>query len=214
METLYRTQADSLTDRIVDALATQGWVVVDDVFTPAEVQALREACLARWDGGDFRAAAVGKGGGEAVRSEIRSDSVLWLNEADDAPAITRYFDTMDALRVAVNRGLYLGLADLEAHFAVYPAGSFYKKHLDRFRDDDARTLTSVFYLNEGWPAGAGGELRLYLDADCRQSVDIRPQAGTMVLFLSDRFWHEVLPARRQRLSLTGWFRRHGGVMTW
>jgi len=34
-----------------------------------------------------------------------------------------------------------------------------------------------------------------------------PEAGTFVAFLAERFPHEVLPARRPRLALTGWFRR-------
>ena len=36
-----------------------------------------------------------------------------------------------------------------------------------------------------------------------------PQAGTLALFLSADMPHEVLPATRERLSLTGWFRRRG-----
>jgi SM-20-related protein len=143
----------------------------------------------------------------ARRAEIRSDSVLWLDQVADAPAVQAYNAAMDDIMHAVNRGLYLGLAELESHFAVYPTGAFYKKHLDRFRDDDARTLTTVFYLNEGWPQDAGGEIRLYLDPDCQTHIDVAPEAGTLVLFLSDRFWHEVLPARQQRLSVTGWYRR-------
>ena len=39
------------------------------------------------------------------------------------------------------------------------------------------------------------------------SVDVLPQGGRLVAFLSDRFEHEVLPARRERMSFTGWFRR-------
>jgi len=30
-----------------------------------------------------------------------------------------------------------------------------------------------------------------------------------VCFLSERFEHEVLPAKRERVALTGWFRRRG-----
>ena len=35
------------------------------------------------------------------------------------------------------------------------------------------------------------------------------EAGTLVVFLSADVPHEVLPATRDRLSLTGWFRRRG-----
>ncbi|MEH6367338.1 MAG: 2OG-Fe(II) oxygenase, partial [Pseudomonas marincola] len=95
----------------------------------------------------------------------------------------------------------------ESHFAFYPAGAFYKKHLDRFRDDDRRTVSVVLYLNEQWQDDFGGELRLYLpDGETR---DVRPEAGSLVVFMSADMPHEVLPATRERLSLAGWFRRRG-----
>lgn len=194
-------------DTVLDTLADKGWVVISHALPAGLVQQLRDTCLRVWDAGRFHEAATGRAAGQARRAEIRSDSVLWLDQLADEPAVLAYNQAMDDIMHAVNRGLYLGLAELESHFAVYPAGAFYKKHLDRFRDDDARTLTTVFYLNEGWPQDAGGEIRLYLDPDCQTWLDVTPEAGTLVLFLSDRFWHEVLPARQQRLSVTGWYRR-------
>ena len=112
---------------------------------------------------------------------------------------------MDGLRQALNRGLYLGLEDFECHFALYPPGAFYQKHLDRFRDDDRRTVSAVLYLNDDWQPQDGGELRLYLPDGAEREVP--PLGGSLVLFLSSDFPHEVLPANRERLSLTGWFRR-------
>lgn len=201
-------------DAVLDRLASDGWVVIPQALPATLTAALRDACLHVWQEGRFHEAATGRGDGQARRAEIRSDSVLWLDQVAELPAVQAYNAAMDGIMQAVNRGLYLGLVELESHFAVYPAGAFYKKHLDRFRDDDARTLTTVFYLNEGWPQGAGGQIRLYLDADCTQHIDVAPEAGTLVLFLSDRFWHEVLPANQQRLSVTGWYRRRVDGVSW
>jgi SM-20-related protein len=39
--------------------------------------------------------------------------------------------------------------------------------------------------------------------------DVLPEGGTLVAFLADRFPHEVLPATRERLAFTGWYRRRG-----
>jgi SM-20-related protein len=104
--------------------------------------------------------------------------------------------------------LQLGAVELELHFAVYPAGGAYAVHVDRFRDADSRVLSLVLYLNEAWNEADGGALRLYLEAGPEAPfVDVVPYGGTLVVFLSDRFPHEVLPARRERLSLAGWFRR-------
>ncbi|OWY39717.1 2OG-Fe(II) oxygenase [Xenophilus sp. AP218F] len=201
-------------DTVIDTLAERGWVVIPNAMPATLTGELREACVEVWDQGRFHEAATGRADGQARRAEIRSDSVLWLDQAAELPAVRAYQAAMDEIMLAVNRGLYLGLAELESHFAVYPEGAFYKKHLDRFRDDDARTLTTVLYLNQDWPDDAGGEIRLYLDDACAEFIDVKPEAGTLVLFLSDRFWHEVLPARRQRLSVTGWYRRRIDSVRW
>ncbi|OHX14124.1 2OG-Fe(II) oxygenase [Chromobacterium sphagni] len=206
------TQLQFDLDAVLDTLAEKGWVVIPQALPGELARNLREACLQVWDEGRFHQAATGRAGGQARRAEIRSDSVLWLDQVAELPAVRAYHSAMDEIMQAVNRGLYLGLAELESHFAVYPQGAFYKKHLDRFQDDDARMLSTVFYLNENWPADSGGQIRLYLDGDCGEHVDVEPEAGTLVLFLADRFWHEVLPARRQRLSVTGWYRR--GSLPW
>ena len=84
---------------------------------------------------------------------------------------------------------------------VYPAGSFYKRHLDQFKADDHRKLSVICYLNNNWTAERGGQLRLHLSTDI---LDILPLAGRMVCFRSDQIEHEVLPAIKDRLSLTGW----------
>jgi SM-20-related protein len=119
----------------------------------------------------------------------------------------------ETLRLALNRALQLGLFDFESHFAAYPPGAGYRRHLDRFADharfasEGGRVLSCVLYLNRRWRPEDGGQLRLYRpDAP---ALDIPPQGGTLVVFLSDGFEHEVLPARRERLSLAGWFCRRG-----
>jgi SM-20-related protein len=111
------------------------------------------------------------------------------------------------LRLALNRELQLGLFEYECHFARYAPGAFYRKHVDRFSRDSRRRLSSILYLNPAWAAADGGALRLYMERTPESArVDIAPAGGTLVLFLSERFPHEVLPATRERLSLTGWFK--------
>ena len=39
-----------------------------------------------------------------------------------------------------------------------------------------------------------------------ESVILEPRMGTLVAFLAGDHWHEVLPARKMRMSITGWFR--------
>lgn len=191
--------------RLVDELAEHGWTRQQDVLPQALTLELARECRARASTGALAPAAVGRGAGQEIREGVRGDRIQWLEPGQSA-ACDAYLAYMDALRGALNQSLYLGLADFESHFAAYPPGAFYERHLDRFRDDDRRTVSAVYYLNDDWHAEDGGALRLYLDD---ATLDVSPEAGCLVLFLSDRLPHEVLPTRRERLSLTGWFRRRG-----
>lgn len=191
---------------ISTALAGRGWSVTRG-FLPDNMSAqLRTALLSEWQAGAFRHAGVGRGSNFEINPAIRNDQVSWL--CTDSEGLFRdYLAVMDELRRALNRELYLGLFDYEAHLAVYPPGAAYKKHLDQFRGIGLRTVTTTLYLNDNWQTEDGGQLRLYLDdADPQNYMDVLPEAGTLVTFLSARFLHEVLPARRERLSITGWFK--------
>ena len=190
--------------QIIDDLAARGWSRLDNVLPATLTHELAEECRKRARAGALNPAGVGRGQGLAVREGIRGDSIQWLEQGQSAPS-DGYLQAMDELRSALNQAFYLGLEDFECHFACYPPGAFYQKHLDRFRDDDRRTVTAVYYLNEAWQTEHGGALRLYL-AD-ETELDVLPSAGTLVLFISAELPHEVLPATRERLSLTGWFRR-------
>ena len=202
-----RTPSDHpLLLRIVDDLAANGWSQ-QNIFLP-EVLTLELAaeCRKRSEQGELAPAAVGRGLAQEVREGIRGDRIQWL-EAGEVDACDRYLELMDSLRQALNRGLFLGLEDFESHFALYPPGAFYLKHVDRFRDDDRRMVSSVLYLNPSWLPEHGGQLRMTLRGDVEH--DVQPIGGCLVVFLSGEIPHEVLPSSRDRLSLTGWFRRRG-----
>lgn len=194
--------------RIVDDLATHGWSQQNIFLPEALTRALAAECHKRFRQGELQPAGTGRGAAREVRESIRGDHIQWLEPGQHA-ACDSYLELMDSLRTAINRGLFLGLEDYESHFALYPPGAFYRRHVDRFRDDDRRIVSSVVYLNEAWLPEHGGQLRLYLAGDSEYSV--QPTGGCLVVFLSGEMPHEVLPASRERLSLTGWFRRGGGL---
>lgn len=190
---------------IVEDIADRGYAVVPAFLSSRDVAALRGGAIARERAGGFAPAAVGRGASRTVRDSVRGDRIRWI-ETDRATAPERrLLATLDVLRVALNRELQLGLSDLEAHYAIYPAGAGYARHVDRFRDDDARVLSLVLYLNARWRAGEGGALRI--DAGRDGVVEVAPVGGTLIAFLSERFPHEVLPATRTRMSIAGWLRR-------
>ncbi|QLG89686.1 2OG-Fe(II) oxygenase [Chitinibacter bivalviorum] len=192
---------ETILDQIGDALAGPGWTVIPNFLDTATVTELHTLAHARRE--QFNRAGVGREAGHQVRNDIRGDSVLWVEEDDSAMQSANA--RMAMLQQHLNRSLFLGLAELEWHFASYPAGAFYQRHLDQHRQQDTRVVTIVQYLNPQWQESDGGQLRIYLDDGSQ--VDVTPYGGTLVVFMSDRFEHEVLPAIRERVSLTGWYRR-------
>ncbi|QKJ66736.1 2OG-Fe(II) oxygenase [Deefgea piscis] len=186
---------------IVEALTGPGYLVLPNFLDANHLAQLNELFASREE--DFVAAGVGREAALQVRQDIRGDAVLWVE--NDDPAMQQANQRMRDLQQTLNRELYLGLDELEWHFARYPAGSFYQRHLDQHRHQDSRVVTVVQYLNQNWHEDDGGQLRIYLDDE--QTLDVTPYGGTLVVFLSNRFEHEVLPARRERRSLTGWYRR-------
>ncbi|GIX35239.1 MAG: hypothetical protein KatS3mg126_1018 [Lysobacteraceae bacterium] len=190
---------------LLDRLAACGFVVAHDLLPPALAARLAADCRALQQAGDLRPAHVGRGSQRLRERALRGDSIRWIEPDPAVPARAELLGRLDALRVALNRHLLLGLADIELHYAVYPAGAGYVRHRDRFRDDDARTVSFTAYLNPHWSAEDGGWLRLHVAGG---PVDVLPALGTCTLFLSAEVEHEVLPARRERMSIAGWFRRY------
>ncbi|MFW5910975.1 MAG: 2OG-Fe(II) oxygenase, partial [Thiohalospira sp.] len=133
-------------DAIAADLYEQGWSVHPGLAGQRLTRALA-ARARRWHAaGAFHRAGVGRGRGHAIRPDIRGDRVLWLDRVPDLPSVRLFQALLEDLRVAVNRRLFLGLEDYEGHFALYPPGSAYRRHYDRFADGGRRTLTAILYL--------------------------------------------------------------------
>jgi SM-20-related protein len=192
---------------IADALARTGVAIRAGFLAPDLVLELASESRTAFSAGRFHAARVGMGETRVLRPDVRGDHILWL-DTPDSDVRRAYLAQMEALRLALNERLFLGLLDYECHFALYPPGGFYQRHVDRFRGDPRRAVSAVLYLNETWESVWGGNLRLFeserADSPYR---DVAPQGGTLVCFLSNSVAHEVLPTTHERLSLTGWFRR-------
>jgi SM-20-related protein len=193
---------DALFDQIADALARFGFIVLDQPLPASLIQGLiadlqhQQAALVP--------AGVGRQGDFQRNQDIRGDAIQWLESGDSA--VTEFLCWMDKLRLAINQRLFLGLFDYECHYSVYAPGAFYQKHRDAFRGNPGRKLSTVLYLNPDWDFVAGGELVLYDEAGEEQLIRLAPECGKLVLFLSEDFPHEVLPATQLRQSIAGWFR--------
>lgn len=199
---------------LVDALVEQGWYVGQGVIDPALCQALQGELLHLAAHDALDEAGIGRGQQHLLRKDIRGDAIHWLDRESEAQR--HYLDAMAELQRSLNQALFLGLFEYEAHFAHYPAGAFYQRHLDSFRGRANRVISTVGYLTPDWPADGGGEMVIYdPDDPSREVARVVPEAGTFACFLSETIPHEVLPTRLPRTSIAGWFRRNaslGGVL--
>ncbi|MEW5307931.1 MAG: hypothetical protein WDW36_010299 [Sanguina aurantia] len=197
-----RPMSSSEFDAAARTLAEHGWCVIPDLLSAVQTQALAAECTEMHAARLLAPAATGSG---RALSLLRGDSTRWFLPEALTDAQQAFSDRIDELRIALSRQLMLGLVDSESHYAVYPAGAGYARHLDQLRLSDARVVSAVFYLNAAWHDVEGGALRLYLAGAAHH--DIYPRAGTLVLFFSGQFEHEVLPATRQRMSIACWMRQ-------
>tara|TARA_R100001369_G_scaffold68013_1_gene95636 strand:- start:2055 stop:2693 length:639 start_codon:yes stop_codon:yes gene_type:complete len=192
-------------ERIISDLITKKYSIVDDFFTPEEVSTLRESLLIKYEEDSFKKSAIGNYTNQEIDKTIRGDFILWIDEKKEEPTEQLFFAKVDSLVSYLNKTCFLGILTKEFHYAVYPTGTFYKRHLDTFQNDDRRKLSMVFYLNEdGWLPEFGGELTLYLDGGDKT---ILPLPGRVVIFESQVIEHEVKRVMaNERLSITGWLK--------
>ena len=186
---------------VADGLAENGFAIIDNFLSLHEVKAILQLdefkdCMLK-----FKKAGIGKLQDKQINEAIRGDYIQWVDKSTAAPELNAYLTKLHELIAFVNQQLFLSLKDFEVHMTMYPPGSYYKRHLDQFKKDDHRKLSVICYLNENWQAQEGGQLKIYLPD---KHIDVLPMAGRLVCFRSDQMEHEVLPASRPRLSLTGW----------
>jgi SM-20-related protein len=202
--TLFFCQAFIMKEKfelIADGLASTGYAVCDQFLSQHEVDAILN--LETFKAGllSFKKAGIGKSGGPQINEAIRGDYIQWIDKKTSPEETMVYLSRLQELIGFLNAELFLSLKDFEVHMTIYPPGSYYKRHIDQFKLDDHRRLSVICYLNNDWQAEHGGQLRMHLE---NSELDVLPISGRLVCFRSDRIEHEVLPATRERLSLTGW----------
>lgn len=195
-------------EKIISDLLEQQYAVVEDFFSLEQVEELRNSLLTKYEEDNFKKAAIGNRTNEIIAKSIRGDFILWLNEAEAAPAEKAFFSRINDFVDYLNRTCFMGILFKEFHYALYPEGTFYKRHLDTFQNDDRRKLSMVCYLNDqDWKPEYGGELVIYTNENGEEiPKSIYPFPGRMVIFESQVLEHEVKPVKTERLSITGWLK--------
>lgn len=195
-------------ERIIEDLLAQQYSIVEDFFTAEDVSILRQSLVEKHEEDAFKKAAIGNRVNEIIVKSIRGDVILWMDELQANEAEMLFFNKINNLVNYLNKTCFLGILHKEFHYALYPEGTYYKRHLDTFQNDDRRKLSFVCYLNEeGWLPKNGGELVLYLDENGKETEKvIYPFPGRVVIFESQIIEHEVKPVNKERMSITGWLK--------
>jgi SM-20-related protein len=189
-------------DQIAEALADKGYYTAPQLLPETMTAALSQR-VTQLDGEDFQTAGIGRKQAFQLNQQIRSDETRWLTVDNSIDAT--YLDWMSNLRTELNQRLYMGLFKYEAHYAHYAPGAYYQRHVDAFKGQSNRVLTTLLYLNPDWQTTHGGELVIYHPETEEVIEKILPEYGKFVVFLSEQFPHQVLRANRDRYSISGWF---------
>jgi SM-20-related protein len=195
--------SDALFAKIVNDLANDGYSIQANAL-PLGLTDILHTHVVNLPQYKFNLARVGRESNQQLNAQIRNDKTLWIY--GDSPAGQEWLKWTQALQLYLNRHLLMGLFSFESHFSHYAKGNYYKKHVDAFKGQANRVLSLVTYLNPQWQDTQGGELVIYNQPGNPEGIKVLPKYGTLVLFLSEEFEHEVKPAQRDRYSIAGWFR--------
>lgn len=204
------TSSQELFERIATDLLTDGYSVLPNAFPEPLTNALASHSQ-RVDIDAFKEAGIGRSKDHIILETVRKDAISWITA--DTPVGSLWIAWAASLQLYLNRRLFLGLFSFESHFAHYAPKAFYKRHFDAFKGDTNRIVSLVAYLNHDWQATDGGEIVIYRDESDVTGVKVPPRFGTLVIFLSEDFAHEVLPTSVDRHSIAGWFRVNSSTAT-
>lgn len=189
---------------LVNGLVEKQWFVEEDYLPEALCNQLQQDLQLLHQQALLSPAGIGRGKSHLLNEDVRGDYTHWLDGSSLAQQA--YLAVMRELKNTLNQELFLGLFEYESHYALYPPGAFYKKHLDSFRGRSNRKVTTLLYLNPAWKKADAGEMRLYHPQTKQPILDVAPRSGTLVCFMSEDLPHEVLPTQAERRSIAGWFR--------
>lgn len=193
----WKTHQQSFLDQMSDRSFWFG----KDVLSEQQYSFLLHSAKEKYESGLFKAAQIGKGENKIQSTEIRRDSLFWIDDFTTEPE-SLVADIFQGIMELAKRELYLPAKRFECHYARYDKGDKYDKHRDRHQRWPGRLLSGVIYLNS-LDEAQGGELVIFDSSGLPQKI--RPQAGSMVVFDSS-LEHEVSLCQSQRWSLTGWIR--------
>ena len=195
MEKIFNTLINSFIENKVG--------IVENFLSESLSLNLKENLKTLYQESQLQSAGTGKNTKVEYNKLFRSDLIYWLDRTHNNIHENGFLDLMDDFVTYLNTTCYTGITSYEFHYTLYEKGSFYKKHLDQFRNNDSRKYSMIMYLNSEWKEEDGGELCIH-HGDKFQNIS--PVNGRTVLFKSNELEHEVLITNKPRMSITGWLK--------
>lgn len=190
-------------DELIDSYIGTKVGQVEDFLSEELATHLSGNLLGLYEENQFHAAGVGNNAKLVRDKAMRSDVIYWLDQKHNDAWENAFFELVDQFVAYLNRTCYAGINGYEFHYALYEKGSFYKRHLDQFRDNRSRAYTMIMYLNPDWKEEDGGQLCIYHED---RTEIVAPLNRKCVFFKSGELEHEVLLSHRSRMSVTGWLK--------
>jgi SM-20-related protein len=209
-------------------LRDQGYVIIDDFLTSETwMEALRDDVMNLRQKNKFKIAKIGQDSTNTLNEEIRVAETCFLGR--DKPELKdvhnqareKLYEVLETLRMDLQEG---GGNKLDPNlseflYAYYPTGGFYRRHRDAVKGSASwlREYSLLLYLNEESydPDTDGGRLRVHFDSggdflpdgEAPLFQDVDAFGGTLVIFESNKFPHEVLDTVAERFAVVGWYNR-------
>lgn len=190
-------------DTIINSFIADEVGIAENFLSIPLAAFLKQNLLSLYESDKLHSAGTGNATVILQDKMVRSDKIYWLDPLHENFHETSFFNLMDGFIKYLNDTCYTGITGYEFHYTLYEKGSFYKKHIDRFKNNGSRAYSMIMYLNADWQKADGGELCIH-HIDHLQNIS--PMNGKCVFFKSSNLLHEVLLTNKPRLSITGWLK--------
>lgn len=184
-------------------LVDKGYFIKDDLFLPDIISNIRVYAENKYQVGEFKKASIGRSLNKTKIDQIRGDEIHWIDDWSAASGLQSYGQFLEQYLDALRVSLRIPLKRIEGHFAHYPKGKHYVRHIDQHEKTKHRQITCILYLSD-WVPENEGELIMFLKNG--EALTVAPKAGRFVCFLSGLIPHEVKTTQASRWSITSWMR--------
>ncbi|MEO5948464.1 MAG: 2OG-Fe(II) oxygenase [Chitinophagaceae bacterium] len=190
-------------DTLIDTYLSNKAGIDKNFLSDKLVKGLQQNISQLYSTNKMTQAGIGNATIKDSNQKMRGDKIYWLDKTNNNVFEQEFLELAESFIAHLNSSCYTGIHNYEFHYAIYEAGSYYKKHIDQFQSDNKRKFSFINYLNDDWQEADGGQLHLYYDGGVQK---IQPESKTAVFFKSNEMEHEVVLCNRSRMSISGWLK--------